>query len=343
MSFNFFESLKNKIGLKKAKVPFGGEHEENIIEFKVGEVDSVLENVSPDVNNNNLDDNLKKEPVDLNTLPLILKSTVDKAIEQKALGVLLDDEEEESYLYLLEKESITEVSVFNRVEAKNIAEILFSIKDRDICNTPLKFILQNAFSDLGERLLLQMPLNSFDENQLEELKHEGIRMLNKLKPASDLTRKNRKSIISLLKKAKENKKDSFGRLLLDLKLITLDQLIDAEEKVENEKVDFYIIEKNPFPRKAFIGALGNYLEIPFVDVESEKPKENVAKRVSEAWSRQKEAIPFKEEECEIFLAMANPFDDDTALEVGNITGKKVIRFIASAVDILIAIDKVYKD
>ncbi len=139
------------------------------------------------------------------------------------------------------------------------------------------------------------------------------------------------------------KKKRLGDMLVEVGLLSTEQLMGALEKQKNEnkKLGKILIELGLIQEKDLYEVLQMQFSIPFFDLNINPIDPKVPKLISKKLAEHHRILPVRFENSTIYLAMSDPLDIIAIDDVKMATGLSVKTFIASDKDIERAIHKYY--
>lgn len=265
---------------------------------------------------------------------------LDEVILNGARGLLVDPEDEETRIFAFYDERIAEIGRRPLDQHQELLTALDTCRDGAFASNSKRWRIENfrSLSDFGDRMVV----NFFEEGKLndEEIynrRKENIRLVNRLKPATSLSRKNVQDILALLRRTPREK--PFTEILLEDQLITMAQherVKEAPDVLEAVLTDYV------FPRKAAAAALARYLGADYIDVEAIDLDKKAARRLERDWALKHQAVPFSEDKERIQVAFMDPTDTALQEEIGRMTERRVVPYCSAAQDIMVMIHKAHK-
>lgn len=142
------------------------------------------------------------------------------------------------------------------------------------------------------------------------------------------------------------KKVRLGELLVNSRMITTEQLMDAlgEHRKEGKKLGEYLIEKGIVTEDNMVLALSQQLGLDTVDLSNVTVEKSILDLVSVDILKKNVVFPygFREDNLNVLrVAMADPLDYNAQDDINLITNYQVEPVVASSRSILMAIDKFY--
>ncbi|MFC1521841.1 GspE/PulE family protein [Elusimicrobiota bacterium] len=136
---------------------------------------------------------------------------------------------------------------------------------------------------------------------------------------------------------------SLGQVLLEVGVVTKEQLDKATEKTKNIENDLpsALIELGFATESQIIKAIGVRSQIPYFDTLKGIVSKESTSILPEKISRKYQVVPLFKEENSLLLAMINPFDINTIDDVARITGLRVEPVITTKRQILLTIGLMY--
>jgi type IV pilus assembly protein PilB len=137
---------------------------------------------------------------------------------------------------------------------------------------------------------------------------------------------------------------SLGQVLLEAKLISLDQLQQAEELQRSRGVGIgtILIENGWVSPESLAMALSLHLSLPIIDLKRHVPQPTALKMVSETVAREHILLPLDLIDESLAVVMEDPTDIQVIEELTALTGKIVTPMVGVRSDIQTAIDMFYK-
>lgn len=284
---------------------------------------------------------LKASEVDLKgKLPPDAASVVDEHIQAKCRGLLVDPEDEETRIFAVYEDKLVELG---RADVEGHDELLRQLKmcvGGAVTVGGARYQMQDfeSLSDFGSRLAL----NFFEEGKYatEEIlnrRKENIRLINRLKPATSLTRKNTLDIHqTVLNKARDR---DFLDILLEEDVVTA-EVVEAARTQEQPLLT--VLQNQVLPRKAAASALARYLGVEYLDVESVSFDKRAARLLEKDWALTKQVVPYAKDGDTLRVAMMDPTAEELIDEVAQKTGLEVRAVCSAAQDIMVMIHKAHK-
>lgn len=267
-------------------------------------------------------------------------SKLDDAILNGARGLLIDPEDEETRIFAFYDDKIAELARQPLAGHQELLTNLDHCRDGAFSSLDKRWRIENfrSLSDFGDRMVV----NFFEEGVMndEEIynrRKENIRLVNKLKPATSLSRKNVNDMLALLRRTPRDK--PFTEILLEDQLITpaqFERVKDAPDVLEAVLTDYV------FPRKAAASALARYLGADYIDVEAVDLDKKAARRLEKEWALKNQAVPFSEDKERIQVAFMDPTDTALQEEIARMTERRVMPYCSAAQDIMVMIHKAHK-
>ncbi|MCE7873692.1 hypothetical protein DYH09_25410 [bacterium CPR1] len=265
---------------------------------------------------------------------------LDEAIANGARGLLVDPEDEETRIFAFFDERIAELARQPLAGHQELLASLDTCRDGAFPSGGKRWRIENfrSLSDFGDRMVV----NFFEEGVLndEEIharRKENIRLVNRLKPATSLSRKNVIDMLDLVRRSPREK--PFTEILLEDQLLTAAQL---ERVKESEDVLQAVLTDYVFPRKAAASALARYLGTDYIDVEAVDLDKKAARRLDKEWALKHQAVPFAEDKERIQVAFMDPTDTALQEEIAQMTERRVMPYCSAAQDIMVMIHKAHK-
>ncbi len=267
-------------------------------------------------------------------------SKLDEVILAGARGLLIDPEDEETRIFAFYDDRIAEIARQPLAGHQELLASLDTCRDGAFASNSRRWRIENfrSLSDFGDRMVV----NFFEEGVLgdEEIynrRKENIRLVNRLKPATSLSRKNVLDLLALLRRTPKEK--PFTEVLLEDQLITMaqyDRVKDSPDVLESVLTDYV------FPRKAAASALARYLGADYIDVEAVDLDKRAARRLDKEWALKNQAVPFSEDKERIQVAFMDPTDTALQEEIARLTERRVMPYCSAAQDIMVMIHKAHK-
>jgi type IV pilus assembly protein PilB len=137
-----------------------------------------------------------------------------------------------------------------------------------------------------------------------------------------------------------------GEIFIDEGLITEEQLkvaVDKQKEVGGaEPIARVLVSLGFIQERDRVKCLGKVWGIPFVDLQSEHPKQDVLHLISPQLAKRYKTIPVRKEEGKLVVAMANPLDVFVIDELRLATGLEIEAMIAAEEDINAKLADLYK-
>jgi hypothetical protein len=268
----------------------------------------------------------------LASLPEICES-VRSALADGAHGLLFDAEEDACHLYRIESEALPHVRSCALSEYEAAIPVLRSYDKTRLSHGALHALasIYGAVTDLGERLIMVW---GADEAECAERRKATVRLINRLRPGTALSRRNRESLLRAVRRGGAKDEAAFVERLRAAELlqtspaddVTLERLVYAEV----------------LPRKATALVLAEYLGLRFVDAEQDLPRSSCARRFDKHEVIEWEALPYNDSGERVLVAMADPTDDDARAKIRARLDADFDVCVAAATDIRVAADKLFR-
>ncbi len=284
---------------------------------------------------------LKAPDVDLKgKLPKEAAEVVCDHILAGCRGILIDPEDEETRIFAIYEDRLVEIG---GCDVKSHADLLYRLKacvGGAVTCGEKRYQIQEfeSLSDFGSRLVLNFfEEGKFDTEAILQRRRENIKLVNKLKPATSLTRKN---ILDLHRVVTHTKSDQdFLSILLKNQLIS-QELYDKANQQDDPVM--YALHNQVLPRKAAASALADYLEIEYVDVEAVDFDKRTARLLDKEWALQNQVVPYGKQGDRILVAMMDPTDSALIKSLEEKLGCGVEVACSAAQDIMVMIHKAHK-
>lgn len=265
---------------------------------------------------------------------------LDDAILNGARGLLIDPEDEETRIFAFYDDRIGELARQPLAGHQELLASLDTCRDGAFVSNSRRWRIENfrSLSDFGDRMVVNFfEEGKFSDEEIHSRRKENIRLVNRLKPATSLSRKNVIDLLALLRRTPREK--PFTEILLEDQLITpaqFERVKDAPDALEAVLTDYV------FPRKAAASALARYLGADYIDVEAVDLDKKAARRLDKDWSLKNQAVPFSEDKERIQVAFMDPTDTALQEEIGRMTERRVMPYCSAAQDIMVMIHKAHK-
>ncbi len=140
------------------------------------------------------------------------------------------------------------------------------------------------------------------------------------------------------------KRVKLGELLLERKLISQEQLLEAlgEQKTSGRKLGRVLTDIGAISESALHECLAEYLEIPYVDLAHLSLDPKVVNLLPENLARRYRALVLKEDAKGLLVGMADPTDIFACDELSRLLGKSLRPALADEAALLKTIDVVYR-
>lgn len=272
-------------------------------------------------------------------LPPEAAARIDEVVAAQARGLLVDPEDEESRFFAFFDDRLDELV---RVPVDQHEGWLIKLNEASggaFSSGGARYQLQTSqsLSDFGDRLTVAFfEEGKFDTDGLIERRRENIRCINRLKPATSLTRKNIEDILSVVER---NPRDAdLAKILLDDQMITEEQF-QAIQETDNPLRTLF--ERQTFPRKAAASALARYLGVDYIDVEAVTLDKKAARSLDKDWSLKKQVVVYAVSQGVKKVAMMDPTDKELVAELEQRLGE-VTPYLSAAQDIMVVIGKAHQ-
>lgn len=284
---------------------------------------------------------LKAPEVDLaTTLPPEAAARLEQHLLAGARGLLIDPEDEETRIFAFYDDRLVELGSCDVADHGKLLDEINDCRNGAVSAQGRRFGIQafQSLSDFGDRLVVNfMEEGKYDLDGLLARRTANVRLINALKPATSLTRKN---ILDIHRVVQQNPRDKpFLDVLVEDELVTsaqADQVRGAEDPV------LAVLQAHVLPRKAAASALARYLGVEYVDVEAVSFDKRAARKLDKAWSLKQQVVPFAESQGRLKVAMMNPTDRPLIEQITGKTGCEVTAYLSAAQDIMVMVHKAYK-
>ncbi|MEW6278656.1 MAG: hypothetical protein AB1758_08555 [Candidatus Eremiobacterota bacterium] len=273
-------------------------------------------------------------------LPADVAEKLDEHIAAGARGLLVDPEDEETRIFAFYDDRIAELGRAPVAGHNDLLGVIDLCKSGAFTSGPKRYRIENfkSLSDFGDRLVVNFfEEGAQDDEEILNRRKENIRLVNRLKPATSLSRKN---VLDMLEVIRRNPREKpFHEVLLEDQLITpaqYDRVKDHEDVLQALMTDYV------FPRKAAAAALAAYLGVDYVDVEAVDLDKAAARKLDREYALKNQVVPFKEDKEKVQVAMMDPTNQALIDEVAARCERKVIPFCSAAQDIMVMIHKAHK-
>lgn len=282
---------------------------------------------------------IPEKPLEEVTVEEELAIIINQALEKNARNIFFDPEEEKCFVYSIDDEEVNEILTLELDKWQEILPALKSINMKIGIMGDKKFFfgLNISLTNLGERVTLILLKPGSRRDDMKEEKRTMIRAVNKLKPATSMTRQNIENLISIIDSRSEKPGGSVYELFVQEKLITRE-----ESDRYRQRDDYVSLIKSPFPRKQIVNVIAQWLGTRYFDVEMEDYDSRLAKILPEDIARKYNILLIEEDDEKIKAAFGNPFDINAVKEVEEKFSKKVEPFIACEEDIRYELEKVFE-
>ncbi|MBM3462927.1 MAG: hypothetical protein FJX76_12570 [Armatimonadetes bacterium] len=263
------------------------------------------------------------------------------ALTSKAHALLYDPEEYTCIVCTLGNGQVQQVAECSLDGYRESREPLASLDGRLLRFDETVYRVQtyHAVTDLGQRIVLQFFQPEWDGEIVTERRKANVRLLNRLRPGTSLSRHNRETLLGAVKRAGTRPPPTFLERLAREGFVP--EALAREDLSDDQKLE-RVLRREALPRKAMARILGEYLGIPFTDVEENVPRREHGQLFSVKQVLQWEAIPCAVEDDTVHVAVADPTDSETAEQIRNHLGRPVAWRVAAATDIRLAADKIFK-
>lgn len=276
---------------------------------------------------------------DLEMAP-VLTAALRSAVESGARGVLIDPEEFDCIIYVISDGTLTIAGTCSLEDYESSRRTLQMLEGRLLREGERTFMCQlsHMLTDLGQRTIVgYLPFQGTD-SILAEFRKGNVRLVNRLRPGTSLTRHNREQVLRMLARAGERPAPSFvERLVRDGLLAS-----EVAEAAEGEDPLERIVRNEPLARKAVARVLGEYLGVGWVDVEENLPPREVAQLLTKEEVLEWEALPSEDLGERLVVAMVDPFDPEGVARVQARLGRPVDVRLAAGTDIRVAAEKLFR-
>ena len=137
--------------------------------------------------------------------------------------------------------------------------------------------------------------------------------------------------------------EDFTDLLLSKGIVSLDQLSEAEEVVENagEDIGDVLIQMEYATPEEVAENLAEFHKLPYVDLRVVNIEEDIIELVPESVARENTVLPYEEIDGTLRVLIADPFDLETIEKLRFILNRKIDSVLAPKTSILGAINRYY--
>ncbi len=265
----------------------------------------------------------------------------DDHIRDGARGVLVDPEDEETRVFAFYEERIAELG---RCDVKGHSELLTrlnTLRGGAVGAHGVRYRIEtfNSLSDFGDRMVLNfLEEGRMNDEEILQRRRENIRLINKLKPATSLTRKNVLDMHGCV--GRNPREKSFPDVLIKDELITQ---ADVDRCKEAADPLLELMQQVVLPRKAAAAALAHYLGVPYIDVEEVSLDKGLARRLDKEYKLKKQVIPFShDEKGTAKVAMMDPTDAALIADLKERLGMEIEPVCSAAQDIMVMVGKAHK-
>jgi len=265
----------------------------------------------------------------------------DDHIRDGARGILVDPEDEETRVFAFYEDRIAELG---RCDVNSHAELLTRLnllRGGAVGAHGVRYRIEtfNSLSDFGDRMVLNfLEEGRYNDEEILQRRRENIRLINKLKPATSLTRKN---VLDMHGCVGRNPRETpFFDVLIKDELITP---ADVERTKGAADPLMELMQQVVMPRKAAAAALAHYLGVPYIDVEEVSLDKSLARRLDKEYKLKKQCIPYSHDEkgtCKV--AMMDPTDTELIAELKDRLGMEIDPVCSAAQDIMVVVGKAHK-
>ena len=255
-------------------------------------------------------------------------------------GVLIDPEEFDCIISIISDGTLTQAGKCTLEEYESSRRTLQMLEGRILREGERMCLchLSHMLTDLGHRTIVgYLPFQGTD-SILAEFRKGNVRLVNRLRPGTALTRHNREQVLRMLARAGERPAPTFVERLVRDGLITS----EVAEAAEGEDLLERIVRNEPLARKAVARILGEYLGIGWVDVEENLPSSEVAQLLTKEEVLEWEALPSEDLGERLVVAMADPFDAERVERVQARLGRPMDLRLAAGTDIRLATEKLFR-
>lgn len=284
---------------------------------------------------------LKAPEVDLaGKLPDGVAEKLTEHLQGGARGLLVDPEDEETRIFAFYEDRLAELGSCPVSRHDDLLRTLNACRNGAVTAGDRRFQIQvfQSLSDFGDRMVVNfMEEGKFDADGLIARRSENIRLINRLKPATSLTRKN---VLDIHRSVGRNPRDkNFLDVLLEDQLVSAEQV---ERARASEDPVLTILQDQIFPRKAAASALARYLGVEYVDAEAVSMDKRAARKLDKEWALKSQVLPYAELDGRLKVAMMDPTDDELVAQVAEKTGCEISTCLSAAQDIMVMIHKAHK-
>lgn len=132
-----------------------------------------------------------------------------------------------------------------------------------------------------------------------------------------------------------------GDLLIELGLITQEQLQEALQFQEKERLGTTLVKRQYITERELIEALRLQLGIDYIDLTKQEIAPEMSRYVPKNLANKMEIVPVRLEKDQLFLAMSDPLNFMAIEEVQRISKKRIVPMIASGTAVRHAINVLY--
>lgn len=255
--------------------------------------------------------------------------------------VFFDPEENECFVYMIASDKVT---LLTKMPVHNWDGLLMNLK---ACNGRKVSISGKFFlifvgvylSNLGERASAFLFENlSVKDEEITERKRRVIRQINRLKPATALTWKNKEHLARIIE-------SRTGKTTGDLYQILLEDQVFSQEQIDALKAenDVMNVLDSPVSRKMIVKSLAKWLGVEYFDPELSEIDEKLARTLPRQAAFQNLIIPVEADGENIRVACWNPFDEKSIIKIKEHMGDKVTLLMSSEEDIRYMLEKIYEE
>ncbi len=275
-------------------------------------------------------------------LPVFAESKLTEMLHRGCWSFLLVPEEDVTRWFAIFSDHLEEMGRTPVADQEQYMLELNSLTSGAVTlDDGLRFRIEDfrSFNEFGDRYALQFfQEGAFNCDESIKRRRDNIRLINKLKPADTVTIKN---------------EDDLARVVVTNKIASAyldhlqkDHLLAAERRlaIRSDESEFLeVIRSLNIPRKMAAIALADCLHVEYIEIGDVYFDKNVTHLVSMRWKQEHQVFPYKIENDQIFMAMADPSDKDTVDELEKVSKCQAIIYCSAARDIANMIRKAHKD
>jgi hypothetical protein len=253
------------------------------------------------------------------------------------MAILFDPEEEQCFVYYFHGGEMKKMNAIPLHEWEPRREHLKSLNHRRVTIGGVDYLLGIliSFSNFGERIcIILQPLTDDADLKLREKLKNAIKLENALKPATSLTELNKEHLAAFIERQRKKREESLADILVREGLLS-QELREECEKLSGEghTPESLMVLRGVFPRKLLTRIVAGWAGFDYCDIDDEEIDYSQLETAGSEFCRQRRIIPYGQSDTEVFIAAANPGDEDMKAAVESLFGRKALVKMSAEEDI----------